>query len=58
MSARREHQRRRDLRLEYRVRVKRWLAQEPPRWRIFSWRRWMARKPMAPKGVKLRRCGA
>lgn len=58
MSARREHAWRRYLRLEYRVRVKRWLAQEPPRRRIFSRRRWAAEKPAPPKGVKLRRCGA
>ncbi len=67
MSARREHTRRYYLRLEYDAQMLQWWETEPPRWRVFSWRRWMARKPVPcqkcvrqwlEKKVKLRRSGA
>ncbi len=68
MSARREHKRRYYLRLEYEAQMLQyWELEEPPKWRIFSRRRWRAQKP-APsqkcvrrwleKKFKLRRSGA
>ena len=51
MSARREKKRRVEERLNYLYWLERWLACEPPRWRIFARRRWKACMPKDPGGV-------
>ena len=51
MSARREKKRRIMERLYYLNRTEMWMANEPPRWRIFAHIRWRTRMPKDPGGV-------
>ena len=52
MSARREKQKRRiEGRSDYLKRLERWLACEPPKWRIFAHMRWKASMPKNTAGV-------
>lgn len=45
MSERQEKKRRYNQRLEYIAAFRKWLDQEPPMWRIASWRRWQRERP-------------
>ena len=52
MSARREHRRRYNERLEYNDALERWLARKPSRWRILSLHRWKRCRPTPTKDIK------
>lgn len=45
MSESREHKRRYNLRLEYIANFEKWMKQEPPMWKFWSWRKWRDSKP-------------
>lgn len=46
MSAKREKQRRLNLRLEYISDFAEWLMWEPPIWRFWAWREWKKARPI------------
>lgn len=46
MSERQEHKRRYNLRLQYIAEFNKWLDREPPRYRLFAWRKWKAERPV------------
>lgn len=45
MSESREKKMRRVVKANYFVRLERWQASEPPKWRFFAWRKWKNSKP-------------
>lgn len=45
MSERQEKKRRYNQKLEWIAAFEKWLASEPPIWKLFSWRRWKKNKP-------------
>ena len=45
MSESKEHRVRQNLRLTFIAAFYRWLAEEPPMWRVFAWRRWKRQRP-------------
>lgn len=45
MSEKNQKYRRSIERLMYVQAFHAWLMEEPPMWRIFAWRRWLARRP-------------
>lgn len=45
MSEKKEHRRRYNSKLEYVALFARWLAVEPPMWKLFTWHRWKAARP-------------
>lgn len=45
MSERQEKKKRYNRRLQYIAEFNRWLAQEPPRWKLVAWSRWKKQRP-------------
>jgi len=45
MSERQEHKRRYNQRLEYIANFEKWLATEPPMYRVFKWKKWKNIRP-------------
>ena len=50
MSARQQHKRRYNLKLQYIADVENWLRFEPPMWRFIAWHRWKTARPKMPSG--------
>ena len=46
MSERQEKKRRYNQRLEYIAHFQKWIAEEPPMWRLIAWHVWKRRRPI------------
>lgn len=46
MSESREHKRRYNRRLEYIADFEKWIAQEPPMWAFWKWKKWRDARPV------------
>ena len=52
MSEKQMHRQRWNAKLEFIMAYDAWLHEEPPIWKIISWRRWQKRRPIYEEYVK------